>query len=110
MPINIAQDFAARKTSEVIVSEVFPALEKAARTEFSVITLNGAPVEADDVEDVEFSLQKMEAMICGYLRQLAQMHIHYGQLYAGLEDCDRSGLDGKLNEFIDRHRGDRLTT
>ena len=67
-------------------------------------------VEEDDVEDIAFSVMKIEELISCYLRSLAQMHINFGQLYAGRENCDRDGLDGKLDEFMNRHRGKRLTT
>ncbi len=104
------QDFISSETNDIIKEKIFPALDEIARKEFPIVTMCGLPVEEDDVEDIAFSVMKIEELISCYLRSLAQMHINFGQLYAGLENCDRDGLDGKLDEFINRHRGERLTT
>lgn len=104
------QDFISSETNDLIKEKIYPVLDEIARKEFQIVTMCGLPVEEDDVEDISFSVMKIEELISCYLRSLAQMHINFGQLYAGLENCDRDGLDSKLNEFINRHRSENLTT
>lgn len=102
MPAFSEQDFACTITANEIREKLFPVLDQIAGQEFLAILHPGLPVDDTDITDVAFSVKKMGAIICEYIKQLSQMHIRFAVQYAELENCTRDGggygqLDNLLN-------------
>ena len=92
------QCFMCPQTAEIIRRELFPVLEKIARTEFGVVTMRSLEMDNEEIMEAEFSEKKIEAIAADYLKKLLKMHFEFNKSYVQFADQD---FNPESNDLID---------